>query len=77
MDSEQDQDGWNDTKNTFPSTGTYNSGNYSMKTWGDEENLEEPEEMQRKWAAEEQRGLRTHSTILHGSLLYLCHSPRR
>ncbi len=53
MESEQGQDGWNDATNTFSSTGTYNNEDYSMKTWGDEENLEDPKEMQRRWTAEE------------------------
>jgi hypothetical protein len=39
MMSEQVQDGWNDATNTF------SSEDYSMKTWGDEENPAHLEEM--------------------------------
>jgi hypothetical protein len=45
MESEQDQDGWNANTNTFSSTGTYNNEDYSMKTWGDEENPDSVKEM--------------------------------
>jgi hypothetical protein len=53
MESEQGQDGWDEATNTLSSSCNFNNEDYSIKTLGDEENLEDPEEMQRRWAAEE------------------------
>jgi hypothetical protein len=55
MATEQDQDGWNDATNTFSSTGIANNEDCSMKTWGEGETLEDPEEMQRRWAAKDRQ----------------------
>ncbi len=38
-------DTYNDSTNTFSSTDTYNNEDYSIKTWGDEENPDSVTEM--------------------------------